>query len=267
MLNLLKVNGFIAFILVAFINAFVDLGHKIIIQNTLFKSYDGAEQVILTAIVNGLVLLPFVLLFSPAGFISDRFKKPVVMRWSARLAVLVTLIITLSYYQGWFYLGFAMTFVLALQSALYSPAKYGYIRDLLGSDHLSEGNGWVQAVSMIAILSGIVVFSFLFEQYLSNAVTEEMTPSTILTMVAPLGWLLVIGSIIEAILAEKMPDTDAGDTHKQFDWAAYKTGKLTQKNLSTLWAKSLSLNRFQVLLCFGQFAKSFLPYSLLMLKQ
>jgi acyl-[acyl-carrier-protein]-phospholipid O-acyltransferase/long-chain-fatty-acid--[acyl-carrier-protein] ligase len=237
MLKLLKVNGFIAFISVAFINAFVDLGHKIIIQNTLFKSYDGAEQVILTSIVNGLVLLPFVLLFSPAGFISDRFKKPLVMRWSARLAVLVTLIITLSYYQGWFYLGFAMTFVLALQSALYSPAKYGYIRDLLGSDHLSEGNGWVQAVSMIAILSGIVVFSFLFEQYLSSAIAVDMTPNTILTMVAPLGWLLVIGSIIEAVLAEKMPDTNAGDANKQFDWAAYKTGKLTQKNLSMIWAK------------------------------
>ena len=37
MKELLKLNGFFAFICVAFINAFVDLGHKIIIQNTLFK--------------------------------------------------------------------------------------------------------------------------------------------------------------------------------------------------------------------------------------
>ncbi len=237
MLKLLKINGFIAFIAVAFINAFVDLGHKIIIQNTLFKAYNGSEQVILTAIVNGLVLLPFVLLFSPAGFISDRFKKPIVMRWSARLAVVVTLIITLSYYQGWFYLAFAMTFVLALQSALYSPAKYGYIRDLLGSDHLSEGNGWIQSASMIAILSGIVVFSFLFETYLSNSTITSMSPNEILMMIAPLGWLLVIGSIIEAILAEKMPATNAGDANKKFDWKAYRTGKLTAKNLSMIWSK------------------------------
>jgi len=38
MLKLFKVKGFFAFIAVAFINAFVDLGHKIIVQNTLFKS-------------------------------------------------------------------------------------------------------------------------------------------------------------------------------------------------------------------------------------
>ena len=237
MLKLLNVKGFIAFIAVAFINAFVDLGHKIIIQNTLFKAYDGSEQIILTAIVNGLVLLPFVLLFSPAGFISDRFKKPTVMRWSARLAVLVTLVITLSYYQGWFYLAFAMTFILALQSALYSPAKYGYIRDLLGCDHLSEGNGWIQAVVMIAILSGIVVFSFLFESLFSQATFATVSPEAILQVIAPLGWLLVLGSVIEAITAEKMPDTPAGDANKRFDWKAYRKGKLTINNLAMIWAK------------------------------
>ncbi len=237
MLKLLSVKGFIAFIAVAFINAFVDLGHKIIIQNTLFKAYDGSEQVILTAIVNGLVLLPFVLLFSPAGFIADRFKKPAVMRWSARLAVIVTLLITLSYYQGWFYLAFAMTFILALQSALYSPAKYGYIRDLLGSDHLSEGNGWVQAASMIAILSGIVVFSYLFESTLAKQITPPLSPNDILQTIAPLGWLLVIGSVIEALLAEKMPDTIASDSTKMFNWTAYRKGQLTRQNLNRIWTK------------------------------
>jgi acyl-[acyl-carrier-protein]-phospholipid O-acyltransferase/long-chain-fatty-acid--[acyl-carrier-protein] ligase len=215
MLKLLKTRGFIAFLLVAFINAFVDLGHKIIIQNTLFKAYDGAEQIILTAIVNGLVLLPFVLLFSPAGFISDRFKKPLVMRWSARLAVLVTLVITLSYYQGWFYLAFSMTFILSIQSALYSPAKYGYIRDLLGSDQLSQGNGWIQSTSMIAILVGIMSFSFLFETILASNSALISSPATIIKTIAPLGWLLIAGSVIEALLAEKMPDTNAGNATKK----------------------------------------------------
>jgi acyl-[acyl-carrier-protein]-phospholipid O-acyltransferase/long-chain-fatty-acid--[acyl-carrier-protein] ligase len=51
---------FIIFLLVAFINALVDLGHKITIQNTIFKIYDDQQQVILTAIINALILLPFV---------------------------------------------------------------------------------------------------------------------------------------------------------------------------------------------------------------
>lgn len=242
MLKLFKVKGFFAFIAVAFINAFVDLGHKIIVQNTLFKSFDGPEQVILTAIVNGLILIPFILLFSPAGYISDRYKKPIVMRWAARFAVLVTMIITLSYYQGWFYLAFAMTFILAVQSALYSPAKYGYIRDLLGSEHLSEGNSWTQSISMIAILSGIVMFSLMFESILAEHVVNLADPATIIQTIAPLGWLLIIGSVIEALLAQRLPETPAGDEQQTFDRTAYFKGQLIRENVRDLWSQKSILH-------------------------
>ncbi|NEX22694.1 hypothetical protein G3480_20685, partial [Thiorhodococcus mannitoliphagus] len=39
--QLFRISGFLAYVLMIFLNAFVDLGHKIIIQNTLFKTYDG----------------------------------------------------------------------------------------------------------------------------------------------------------------------------------------------------------------------------------
>ena len=83
----MRLSGFVPFVLVIFLNAFVDLGHKILIQNSIFKLYDGDTQIILTAIINALILLPFVLLFSPAGWLSDRFRKPDVMRISALIAV------------------------------------------------------------------------------------------------------------------------------------------------------------------------------------
>ena len=74
MRHLFRIAGFLSFIGMMFLDAFVDLGHKIIIQNTLFKTYDGDTQSLLTAIVNALFLLPFVLLFSPSGFLADRFS-------------------------------------------------------------------------------------------------------------------------------------------------------------------------------------------------
>lgn len=122
MLQVLRIQGFIAFITVVFLNAFVDLGHKIIIQNTIFKIYDGSEQIILTAIVNALILLPFIMAFTPAGYLSDKYPKHRIMQLSAWGATLLTLLITLSYYQGWFWFGFSMTFLLALQSAFYGQA-------------------------------------------------------------------------------------------------------------------------------------------------
>ena len=157
------VAGAWAFFTAVFLNAFVDYGHKIVIQNTVFKIYDGQQQVVLTAIINGLILLPFILLFSPAGFVSDRFPKIRVMRASAWAAVLLTAAITLSYAAGWFWVSFAMTFLMAVQSTFYSPAKYGYIKALFGKERLAEANGAVQAISMAAILSGTLLFSILFE--------------------------------------------------------------------------------------------------------
>jgi acyl-[acyl-carrier-protein]-phospholipid O-acyltransferase/long-chain-fatty-acid--[acyl-carrier-protein] ligase len=139
MKNLLKIDSFLPYIVVVFLNAFTDLGHKIIIQNTVFKVYDGSEQIIYTAIVNGLMLLPFILLFSPSGFISDRYKKHKVMQISAIAAVVITLLITLSYYLGLFWIAFCLTFALAIQSAIYSPAKYGYMKELVGNENIASG--------------------------------------------------------------------------------------------------------------------------------
>ena len=196
-----KKTGVFPFIAMIFLNAFIDLGHKIIIQNTIFKVYDGSTQIILTAIINGLILLPFILLYTPTGYLSDRFKKTKIMQWSAAAAVLITLLITLFYYLGCFQLAFAMTFILAIQSAFYSPAKYGYIRELAGKDNLAAANSFVQATTIAAILLGMLVFSMLFEMSLTNKIfTSEQD---IIQFIAPIGWLLVLGSVIELYFSKQ----------------------------------------------------------------
>jgi acyl-[acyl-carrier-protein]-phospholipid O-acyltransferase/long-chain-fatty-acid--[acyl-carrier-protein] ligase len=266
MSELFKLRGFLAFVSVAFINAFVDLGHKIIIQNTLFKTFDGQQQILLTAVVNGLILLPFIMLFTPAGFISDKYPKHRVMRFSAWAGVLVTLLITLCYYQGWFVAAFGLTFVLALQSAFYSPSKYGYIRELVGTSRLSEGNGWIQAATMVAILSGIVVFSLLFEMRLGELLQLPQDPAQVVQQIAPLGWFLVAGSVLEAVLAHRLPALTQTDNSLQFDWPAYRRGRTLAHNLShiaairPIWLSIIGLATFwsisQVMLAvFPAFAK------------
>lgn len=86
--SFLKIYGLIPFLLVAFINAFVDLGHKIIIQNTIYKVYEGSTQLLLTAIVNALILLPFILMLSPSGFLADKYPKNLIMKLSAAFSVM-----------------------------------------------------------------------------------------------------------------------------------------------------------------------------------
>ncbi len=239
-----KIPGLFLFLSVAFLNAMVDLGHKITVQNSIFKIYDDAAQVALTAVVNALILLPFILLFTPAGFLSDRFYKPRIMQITAFSAVIITSLITLSYYQGWFEFAFAMTFVLAAQSAIYSPAKYGYIREIADKPQIAPANGFVQATTIVAILTGIFVFTVLFETLLTGK--SYQNEAELIQHIAPLGWGLVILSILEFMFASRLPKPVKPQTAIAFDWAAYRRGQLLKTNL-----KRVTHNRLILYAIFG----------------
>ncbi len=233
--KLFKITGAIPFMMAVFLNAFVDLGHKIVIQNTIFKLYDGQEQVILTAIINGLILLPFIMLFSPAGFISDRFPKNQVMRYSAWAAVGLTVGITLCYAAGWFWAAFAMTFLLAMQSAIYSPAKYGYLKGFFGKQNLAEANGIVQAISIVAILAGTLLMSVLFEMWYPEGTTDK---AEVLQSLVPIGFMLIAGSIAELFMMYRLPQVDQGN-QERFDLKAYSQGKLLKANLQPVLSRDV----------------------------
>ena len=156
-------KGTWCFFIAVFLNAFVDLGHKITIQNTLFKLYSGPYQVIMTALVNALILLPFIVLLTPAGFLSDRYNKLRIMRATGWSGVAICAGIVQCYYLGWFMPAFVMTLLLATQSALYSPAKYGFIKEFFGRQRLGEVNGIVSALAIVSILAGTLAFSITFE--------------------------------------------------------------------------------------------------------
>ena len=52
---LLAARGFLPYLIIAFLNASVDLAHKITIQNTLLKSFEGDTQIVLTALINAIL--------------------------------------------------------------------------------------------------------------------------------------------------------------------------------------------------------------------
>jgi len=259
-----KIVGVLNYLVVIFLNAFTDLGHKIIIQNTIFKVYDGNTQVVLTAIVNALILLPFILVFSPSGFLADKFPKNKIMEYASIFAVVITLGITYSYYHGYFVFAFIMTFLLALQSAIYGPAKYGYIKELVGKKYISSGNAAIQAVTTVAILGGIIFYTVLFEGMYRDELKSE---AEILQTIAPLGWLLVGGSLVEWFFASRLPKKMQESSKRVFKVKSYFKGTYLRKNLKSVTRKKeifdaiLALSLFWsisqvVLAIFGEYAKS-----------
>ncbi|CAA6800890.1 MAG: Putative 2-acylglycerophosphoethanolamine acyltransferase / acyl-acyl carrier protein synthetase (EC [uncultured Sulfurovum sp.] len=264
MKNLFNITGFTPYIFIVFLNAMTDLGHKIVLQNTILKAYDGSELIILTAIVNALILLPFILLFSPAGFLSDKYAKVKIIRVAALFAVGITSLILFSYIMGWFWVAFGLTFVLAAQSAIYSPAKYGLIKEMVGKKQLTAGNSVVQSVTIVAILAGGIVYSIFFEQLLAGDIKDK---GEILQAVYPLGFALILASIVEFLFALKL--SKHYNTQKSMEFKVRKYADLTylRGNLKllqkskTVWLSIIGLSIFWgisqlVVATFGAHVKS-----------
>ncbi len=236
--ELLKIKGVLPYVIVIFFNAIVDLGDKILLQNTIFKIYDGSTQVILTAFVNSLVLLPFIMFFTPAGFLSDRFRKNWILQQSSKLALFITVAIMVAYFFGLFKTVLFLTFLLAFQSAIFSPAKYGLIKELFGKDKLTEGNGIVQAITIIAILSSSLVFSYLFEGFTTG---DEKNPSEILENIWPITIILVGLAFLQVKFTKAIPSYVKGDKKLIFDKDKYLKFGYLKDNIKLTFSNNVLL--------------------------
>ncbi len=264
-MKLLKIKGFSPFIIIIFLNSLTDVGHKIIIQNTILKVYSGGEMTALMALVNALILLPFILLLSPSGFLSDRFSKYLVIRYSALSSILFAIFITISYYIGNFWLSFFFTFILATQSAILSPSKYGYIKELTGKENLALANGYVQAVTIVAILFSAFLFSLFFEAlYNKTSLTADGTIKDI----APLGFFLILFTIIESYFSFKLVKTGEGNRDIKFKIERYihlkylKSYLVIVRNREAIWLSIIGLSLFWaigqvVVATFGAYLKEY----------
>ena len=208
----------VAYFHIVFFNAFIDLGHKILIQSIFFKTLMPTQYAIMSAVVNSLILLPHLALFSPSGFISDRFAKAKVIRYTAWAAVPLTLFITAFYYMGWFWAAFAMTFLLGAQSAINSPSKYGYVKEFFGKEKIAQANGYVQAITMIAILAGSFLFSVFFDKL---TVGSANTIPALLHTIAPLGFLLIAGSFAESFFTMGIQQFAASAPQSRYNFTKY----------------------------------------------
>lgn len=230
-----KTKSFMPYLMVVFFNSFVDLGHKILLQDTLYQTVSSAHYTVLSSILNALILLPYILIFTPSGFISDRFSKTRVMQITAIAALPLLLLITVCYYQGWFWAAYSLTLLLGFQSAINSPAKYGYIKEIFGKANIAQANAYVQTTAIIAILAGTFIFTLLFSHMIGNqGIHTGLSKSHALTLFAPLGFLLALFSLFEIGCTFLLSKKPAADPDSQYHAHLYIRGHYLKNYLSVI---------------------------------
>jgi len=234
--SIFQKRGSLVYIAVIFFNTIVDLGDKILLQNIIFKVYSGSQLVSLTAFVNALILLPFIMFFTPSGYLSDKYPKNKVLALTSKVAFFITLAIVFCFYIGWFELALVLTFLLATQSAFFSPAKYGYIKEFFGKEHLTQANAIVQAVTIAAILFSSMFFSYLFESLVGDSFNST---KTIMQHIYPITFILVLLSLAQMLLVKKLPTVRDGDSSLSFDLKKYISGYYLKENLKLTFSNAV----------------------------
>ena len=238
-----KINNLIAiklaFLFVVFCNVIVDVAHKVFLQNIAFKVFDGSTQVIWVSIINALIIIPFLLLFTVSGYLSDKYNKKNILIYGAVSSFLLSILMVISYLSGNFYFAMGALFLLAIQSAVYSPAKFGLIIDIYGKKNLSNGNAALQAVSIIAILFSIASASFVFENfYNTNNLAALSTKEELLDAILPLTYYILPVAFLEMIVSfvflRRVNTTYTKNETLSLNKNDLLQGKLLSKNIKTI---------------------------------
>ncbi|WP_442482176.1 acyl-[ACP]--phospholipid O-acyltransferase [Aeoliella sp. SH292] len=149
-------------------------------------------------------ILPYLLLAAPAGYLADRFSKRNVIIWCKVFEVVVMVLTVLAVSLNWVYLLFVSVALMGIHSALYGPAKFGSIPEMLHQRHISSANGLLGFVTVVAIVVGTGIGSWLSDQHnqASFGNWEWLIMGVIMVGIAVGGWM---SSLMIAFLPSARP--------------------------------------------------------------
>jgi acyl-[acyl-carrier-protein]-phospholipid O-acyltransferase/long-chain-fatty-acid--[acyl-carrier-protein] ligase len=121
--------------------------------------------------------VPYIIFAPVAGWLSDRYSKGRVMLWMQVVQVAIFVLFILVHgirnvdWMLWLSLG--CFWLLATQATFFSPAKYGILKELVGSRRLGSASGTLQLTNFVGILAGMGIAGYWFASRI-QPVTNRM---------------------------------------------------------------------------------------------
>ncbi len=157
-------GSFKALLVAQFMGAITDSLLKVVVSLyaiQILLSSEAATRAV--SIVGVLYILPFVIFAPFAGYLADRFSKRTVIIVMGLVKIVFALLSAWALWTGnlWFLSG--TLFLFMIDSALFSPAKFGILPEMLNEEELSKGNGYVQLCTFVGIILGTATGGLLFK--------------------------------------------------------------------------------------------------------
>lgn len=158
-----RLSSFTYLNITQFLGALNDNVYKLLIVY-FFIDLEGIEHSpTILATTGAIFVLPFLLFSACSGTMADRYSKRniIVVTKVLELAIMLLSIVAFAYESKWG--SYAILFLMATQSAIFGPSKYGILPEIVPSDNISKANGMITSFTFLAIILGTFLASFLIE--------------------------------------------------------------------------------------------------------
>ncbi len=149
-------------------------------------AFEAASQT-RTTVAFVVFTLPLMLVSLVAGVVADRLSKRsvIIVMKAVEVALMAAGTVALLITPSGSLLPLAVLGLMGVHSALFSPAKYGILPEILPHEHLSAGNGLLEMWTFLAIIAGTATAGLL----LQIAGTATWMAGLALTTVAVVGFV------------------------------------------------------------------------------
>jgi acyl-[acyl-carrier-protein]-phospholipid O-acyltransferase/long-chain-fatty-acid--[acyl-carrier-protein] ligase len=148
-------RGFWSLMATQFQNAFSDNALKnLVILLVLSKPMSQEQRDTSVMLAGALFALPFILLSMLGGWLADRFPKNQVISCIKAAEIFIMLFAAGALFLGNLPMELFAIFLMGSHSALFGPSKYGSLPELLPFERLSWGNGILELLTFLGIISG-----------------------------------------------------------------------------------------------------------------
>jgi acyl-[acyl-carrier-protein]-phospholipid O-acyltransferase/long-chain-fatty-acid--[acyl-carrier-protein] ligase len=155
----------------------------------LGKQYDNYDHSTILAIGSACLVVPYLLLAAPAGYLADRFsKREVIIKCKlAEIAIMALAIVAILY--GKVAIMFFVVALIGSQAALFGPSKLGSIPEMLRSNKISSANGLIGLTTVVATVVGAVVGNWLAVATGVRGQEKWWLSAAVLVGIAVAGWI------------------------------------------------------------------------------
>lgn len=143
-----------------FLGALIDNIYKLLIAYFLIDLQGEQNSATILAISGAIFVLPFLFFSASSGVLADRFSKRNIIVLTKILELVITALGIMAFAYESPIGVYGILFLLATQSAIFGPSKYGIIPELVSTEKISEANGLLTSFTFLAIILGTFLASF-----------------------------------------------------------------------------------------------------------